>query len=95
MQLRSWMIPAEACQGTFVALKGACGKTTTTTQHLTLELEVIGSIPGQGTFFCKDKYAKSLSQIPEIHCTKKQSPESRTLTLDFPICRILYKKESL
>ena len=30
MQLRSWMIPAEACLGTFVALKGACGKTTTT-----------------------------------------------------------------
>ena len=31
VQLRSWMIPAEACLGTFVALKGACGKTTTTT----------------------------------------------------------------
>ena len=30
VQLRSWMIPAEACPGTFVALKGACGKTTTT-----------------------------------------------------------------
>ena len=30
MQLRSWMIPAEACRGTFVTLKGACGKTTTT-----------------------------------------------------------------
>ena len=30
MQLRSWMIPAEACPGTFVTLKGACGKTTTT-----------------------------------------------------------------
>ena len=30
VQLRSWMIPAEACLGTFVALKGACGKTTTT-----------------------------------------------------------------
>ena len=27
-QLRSWMIPAEACPGTFVTLKGACGKTT-------------------------------------------------------------------
>jgi hypothetical protein len=26
----SWMIPAEACPGTFVTLKGACGKTTTT-----------------------------------------------------------------
>jgi hypothetical protein len=24
------MIPAEACPGTFVTLKGACGKTTTT-----------------------------------------------------------------
>ena len=31
VQLRSWMIPAEACPGTFVTLKGACGKTTTTT----------------------------------------------------------------
>ena len=30
VQLRSWMIPVEACPGTFVALKGACGKTTTT-----------------------------------------------------------------
>ena len=30
VQLRSWMIPAEACPGTFVTLKGACGKTTTT-----------------------------------------------------------------
>jgi hypothetical protein len=29
VQLRSWMIPAEACPGTFVTLKGACGKTTT------------------------------------------------------------------
>ena len=33
VQLRSWMIPAEACPGTFVTLKGACGKTTTTTQY--------------------------------------------------------------
>ena len=31
VQLLSWMIPAEACPGTFVTLKGACGKTTTTT----------------------------------------------------------------
>ena len=30
VQLRSWMIPAEACPGTFVNLKGACGKITTT-----------------------------------------------------------------
>ena len=30
VQLRSWMIPAEACPETFVTLKGACGKTTTT-----------------------------------------------------------------
>ena len=29
VQLRSWMIPAEACPGTFDTLKGACGKTTT------------------------------------------------------------------
>ena len=29
VQLRSWMILAEACPGTFIALKGACGKTTT------------------------------------------------------------------
>ena len=37
VQLRSWMIPAEACPGTFVTLKGACGKTTTTTiVHATL-----------------------------------------------------------
>jgi hypothetical protein len=28
--LRSWMIPAEASPGTFVTLKGVCGKTTTT-----------------------------------------------------------------
>ena len=26
VQLRSWMIPAEAFPGTFVTLKGACGK---------------------------------------------------------------------
>jgi len=31
VQLRSWMIPAEACPGTFITLKGACGKTTTKT----------------------------------------------------------------
>ena len=30
VQLRSWMILAEACRGTFVVLKGACGRTTTT-----------------------------------------------------------------
>jgi hypothetical protein len=29
-QLRSLMIPAEACPKTFITLKGACGKTTTT-----------------------------------------------------------------
>jgi hypothetical protein len=32
------MIPAEACPGTFVTLKGACGKTTTTTARVKLEL---------------------------------------------------------
>ena len=31
VQLHSWMIPTEACLGTFVALKGACRKTTTAT----------------------------------------------------------------
>ena len=30
--LRSWMIPTEACLGTFITLKGACGKTTTTSK---------------------------------------------------------------
>ena len=30
MQLHSWMILTEACPETFVTLKGACGKTTTT-----------------------------------------------------------------
>ena len=33
VQLRSWMIPAEASPVTFVTLKGACGKTATTNQN--------------------------------------------------------------
>ena len=31
VQLRGWMIPAEAFPGKFVTLKGACGKQQTTT----------------------------------------------------------------
>ena len=41
VQLRSWMIPAEACPGTFVTLKGACGKTTTTNAPSFLFLSII------------------------------------------------------
>jgi len=32
------MIPAEACPGTFVTLKGACGKTTTTFSSIHIRL---------------------------------------------------------
>ena len=41
---------------------------------MTLNLKVMGSIPGQGTFFDKVR-TNILSQIPEIHSTKNQSPE--------------------
>ena len=43
VQMRSWMIPAEASSGTFVTLRGACGKTTK--KHLTC------SNPDGGNFF--------------------------------------------
>ena len=42
VQLRSWMIPAEACPGTFVTLKGVCGKTTSTPEsYFLLRLKLL------------------------------------------------------
>ena len=47
VQLRGWMIPAEAFPGKFVTLKGACGKTKTTNLFLKIPSVSICS-PGPG-----------------------------------------------
>ena len=68
VQLCSWMIPAEACPGTFVTLKGACGKTTTTVSKHTLlqSTNLLSSEMDQSTHRLQN-FLSSLSG-PETSC---------------------------
>jgi hypothetical protein len=47
------MIPAEACPGTFVTLKGACGKTTT--KHGSM-IAACGSVSYPTNFYNEDDF---------------------------------------
>ena len=49
VKLGSWMILPEACPGTFVSLKGACGKTTTPGMYAQQSKKGVKNVDGGAT----------------------------------------------